>query len=521
MLKDSFEGKIIRVDGFSNEEITCKLFSNDKLLDEFIAKSSHKPIQLSGKGIFRFVFESVSLTRSISLKLSLFQDDGAQWLPLLESNDFIETLPEETSAPRFLIVLCKSKALHIIEESGEISEDSSLSVSESEEIMPEIKLCDDFRDEPLPSQEIHEISQMSEPIDNQCNTQEFLESLESEFLDQSSIREEEHHEISEMDTSERLHKIWEPEISALNESQDRQSFELFKDPPNYKTMLDDLNLKYQQVCKLQEIQAARVAEYDMKFVKMFENHRDLVKRSKEREDSLIELVNEKEKEAHLAQEEILRLRSENSKFELENKTLKENNESLLKEIETVNPAPLLKEVAFLRKNIAELEKILANSYSKEFYEAKLVEKDQIITSMHRQLRNRPCESDTRESQNSSISIIDELDESVRFHAKSLNLLEPLIRDKEQMYIYGHRKLSLMLFNGNLMCRIGGTFKPFKEYMENYVLDTSVVRPLKKRFTLEQNIDKEYDFEHFKEAQAKTKQAAKPSRNVHVKRKSRS
>lgn len=523
MLKDSFEGKVIRVDGFNDEEVACKVYLNDKLIEEFIAKSSHKSIQLYGKGIFRFVFQSVSFTKSASLKLSLFEDDGAQWLPLFDSNDFIESLPEETLSPRFLIVLCKSKSLQIIEESGEISEDSSLTVSESEENMPEIKLCEEFREEPLPSQEIYEFSEMSEQNDNPCNPQEFFESIESDFLNQSSIREDDHNDISESTTNDKIHNIWEPEISALNESQERQSFELFKEPPNFKQILDDLNIKYQDVCKIQEIQAARVAEYDIKFIKMFENHREQTKRCQEREDSLIELISEKENELQLAQEEILKIRKEKTKLELENRTLKETNHSLAKEIEIVNPGPMQKEVTFLRKKIVELEKTINNSYRKEFLDAKLAEKDMIIANLHRQYRNRPFDSETRESQNSTNSMIDELDESVRFHTKSMNLPEPIVRDKEQMYVLGYRKFSLMLHNGNLMCRVGGTFKPFKEYLENFVLDTSVVKPLKKRFSVDQNIDSEYDVENFKEAQvqAKVKQPIRPTRNIQIKRKVRS
>jgi hypothetical protein len=501
MLKDSFEGKIIRVDGLNKESLSCKIFYNTRLKEEYNPITQQKSIQLSGQGQYTFMFTSGDQSKYLTLKLSLFSDDGAQWLPLFDSNELILNLPEETTSPRFLMVLCKSKNLHIIEESGEISEDSSLSVSESEE---------------------NPLSQRVETEGQTVNTQEFLESIGSEFLDQSSIHEDNPEEVTPVPNSEKLSRIWDKDNSALSENFERNSFELFREESSIRGAYDDLFFKYQDLLGVSETNNKKVQDYEETFVKLVENFKDQVKRSQDREESLIQLVHEKEIEAKVAQEEIVCLRCSNQKLEIENLRLREINSGLLKEVEILSPSILLNEVQKLRTLVEVLQGRLVKLEKIEEYEAKIYEKDSIIHTLQKTLnRNKPSDSDTKESQNVSISIIDELDEAVRAHSKAMNLPEPPIKDREQMYIYGNRKISLMIVNGSLMCRIGGSFKPFKEYMENFVLDTPVVRPLRKRFSVEQGIDSEYDAENFKEALNKSvKLTPKTNRTPVLKRKSK-
>ena len=508
MLKDSFEGKIIRVDGLSKDSLTCTIFHNNRQKDEYSPLTQQKSIHLSGQGLYTFQFTSPGLIKLVSLRLSLFSDDGAQWLPLFDSPCTIDSLPEETVAPRFLIVLCKSKILHIIEETGEISEESSLSVSDSEELGE-----DDYQDE----------EEGKTPIESHlCHTEEFLESIGSEFLDQSSIHEENFEESSAVPNSEKLSRIWDKDNSALSENFEKNSFELFKEENSVRLAYEDLCAKYQEQIGLSEMKDKKVGEYEEILVKLVDNFKDQVKRSQDREESLIELVHEKENEAKTAQEEILALRSSNQKLKIEHTRLLDVNNGLLKELELCNPSPLLSEVLKLRSLVSELQGKLGKLDRIEEFEARLYEKETVINTLQRVIKkSKPSDSDTKESQNLSISILDELDDAVRAHSKAMNLPEALVRDKEQMYIYGNRKLSLMITNGILMCRIGGTFKPFKEYMENFVLDTPVVKPLKKRFSVEQGIDSEYDADKFREALNKSaKMTPKTARPQVFKRKTR-
>jgi hypothetical protein len=502
MITNSFEGKIIRVDGFGPEETTCKVFSNDVLQDEFIPLLQQKSVQLSGKGLFRFEFSSATIQKTVSLKLDLFTDDGAQWLPLFDCDTVLADLPEETSSPRFLLVLCHTKALHVIEESNEIYEDSSLTVSESEEIAQDANLC---------GQE-----------GNDCLTQQdLLESVESGIFDQSSIHED-YSEANGVAYSEQLNRIWEPDGSVCNESLERQSFEVAKEVQGLRNALEESNFKLTVVSKMHLEEVREKGEILEKLGKAMENNKEQGKRSLEREESLLELVAEKENEAKVAQDEIFLLRNAMKKLEFENKRLKDINEGLIADISVLSTIQQSDEISRLNSKILELQNLLVKTNTLQ-YEQRISEQELTIHVLQQQIhRLRPSDSDTRESQNSSLFIIDELDEAVRNHTKMMSLPEPIIRDKEQMYIYGHRKMSLLLQNGQLMCRIGGSFKPFKEYMDNYVLENVAVRPFKKRFSVDQNIDSEYDADKFKEAVIKARSTGqRVIRTGTAKRKTRS
>ena len=341
-------------------------------------------------------------------------------MPLFESDDFISTLPEETHSPRFLLVICKTKSLSIIEESEEISEESSLIVSESEEIMPEIKLGNGFESKTF-------------------SEQDFFESIESEYLDQSEQKDDSCNEISEIQSREN--------DNLESETQDKSSFEFFnKDSLKFRLAFEEINSKHQSLLQIYKIENERVQEYDKKFVQMIEINKEQMKRSQEREESLIDLITEKENELKVAQEEIFKLRSEKRCLETENLRIKDNQKNLLGQLSLCNPSPLLEELSFLKKRLKELEN---NPHSAKFqeYEENIAEKDAKIRELELQVhRFRPADNDTRDSQYSFSSYIDELDEAVRLNAKDLNLNESLVKDKEQMYLYGNRKLSLILNN---------------------------------------------------------------------------
>jgi hypothetical protein len=500
MIKDSFEGKIIRIDGFDDEDVTCRVFSSNKLQDEFKALSHQRTIQLSGKSVYRFEFSSVTFTKKVSLKLSLFADDGAQWLPLFDSDVQITELPEETLSPRFLIVLCKSKSLQTIEESGEGSEESSLIVSESEEQVKE----DGIRVE----------------MENKaCETQEIAESLDSAIFDQSSIHEESS-ETSGIVYSEKFDRIWEPD-SMLNESQDKVFMELIRENQRLKLAIEETSSKYQQICAMHEKEMRVNLEMDERLEKMLENYEEMMKRNQEREESLLVLVAEKENELKVAHEEIGKLRIDAKVRQIEVENLHDVTKGLNNSFALLTQHSYKEKINRLKTKLIEMQDLISKSNNVE-YERKLREKDSIIQVLQQQLhRLRPYDSDTKESQNSSLSLFDELDESVRFHAKTLNLPEPILRDKEQAYTYGHRKLTLLLQNGKLMCRVGANLKPFKEYMEHFVLEKNIAKHFKAKFAIDQNIDSEYDADKFKEAMTRSRSSQNFLKNGPMRRKTKS
>ena len=101
-----FEAKIIRLEGFPDlDQVTCEIRQNNKLQHTLFPFNTPDPVLLNNSGAYQFTFLSNSSIKSISFAMDLFTEDGAQWLPLLETNDFITELPEEVQAPRFLLIL--------------------------------------------------------------------------------------------------------------------------------------------------------------------------------------------------------------------------------------------------------------------------------------------------------------------------------------------------------------------------------------------------------------------------------
>ena len=47
----------------------------------------------------------------------------------------------------------------------------------------------------------------------------------------------------------------------------------------------------------------------------------------------------------------------------------------------------------------------------------------------------------------------------------MQINEPIIKDKEQNYIFRNKKITMLVKNGRLFCRIGGILKGFKEYLK--------------------------------------------------------
>jgi hypothetical protein len=463
MMQDSFEAKIIRVDGLEQESLICKVFYNSRKYDDFRPLAQQRSLQLSGGGIFTFSFKSGEIQKSVSLKLSLFFEDGAHWLPLFEKNTLLDDLPQETAAPRFLIVLGQSKALTMIEETLEKLEESSLNVSESEKMK-----------------------------DSDCQstfTRDFLESIESDLLENSF---DEDHNSFFQSNDEKLSKIWEKEalIERNIESSKDSSFSKSSKVHKYEKILSELRN-----------QMLKNEEYEENILKLTQNFNEQVERSHLRETSLIQLVQAKEVQAKQALIEISELRFQCQKLEIENKRLSDVNLGLNNQLNF--SSVVFAELQSLRVKVQEMQR-------KTLEELEMKTNESTLNHLQRTpCRSRPGELDLKDSQNSSI-FFDDLEDAVRIQTKLMNLPQMLVRDKEQTYLYGNRKISLFLENGELMCRLGVNFHPFQEFMKNFVLDTNAIQPIKKRFNVDKKIDSEYDEENFKEI-------AKVTRNRNIRK----
>ena len=462
-----FEAKIIRLEGFPDlDQVTCEIRQNNKLQHTLFPFNTPDPVLLNNSGAYQFTFLSNSSIKSISFAMDLFTEDGAQWLPLLETNDFITELPEEVQAPRFLLILFKTHSLEIIEESGLNSEESPR-VTENDEYMPEIKLFS--MDEYLEG----DYQQSFSNIPDLEKSHEFSEA------------------ISEISRVEPMEKEWQSENLTFIDYPSKEDNDESKEIPQTFERLIHINC----------IQGQGVDEYDKNLVQFLNDSKDLLKKNEEREEALLLLINEREAELKVAQGEILRLR--NYIHKLENNSgkvkAKETNHSLISHPSACDNVSLQEEVIFLRKALKN-EKMKNAGITIAELNMKVAERDSIIVELQKKLsktRNKINDLETRDSQNCSVALSDELDEAVKLQAKSCGIFEEISKDKEQFYTFRDRKIGMIMKNGNLHCRVGGILKPFREYINSFIVESSFTRPKERKITAEGKIDSEYDIDRFK------------------------
>jgi hypothetical protein len=120
-----------------DKEISLQININRTHHETLSPYTQKESLILASSSLYQFTFTSPTHQQTISFKPEIFQDDGAQWLPLKDSDFLLSELLEETQAPRFLIVLFKAKSLQVIREN---SEENSFAVTDPDDLMPEIKL---------------------------------------------------------------------------------------------------------------------------------------------------------------------------------------------------------------------------------------------------------------------------------------------------------------------------------------------------------------------------------------------
>lgn len=85
-----------------------------------------------------------------------------------------------------------------------------------------------------------------------------------------------------------------------------------------------------------------------------------------------------------------------------------------------------------------------------------------------------------------IKSTDELEDAVQRSSRGTRLAGLIKKDKEQIYIYNNIKISMMLKDGQLLCRIGGSFKPFNDFINSSLqIETGVVKIFKSPSDLKQ------------------------------------
>ena len=420
MWKEILETKVIRIEGSDQSDLTTLVYLTDTLAEELNPYNKDKAFEIPLKTTCRVEIKSsvTGLSKSVSFNSKMFEEDGVQWLPLFEdfTNDFIDGIPEEVKSPRVLIFLQKKISLDVIKENGEKSEIGSAC---DDDYMPEIKLCHSFADN------------------------NFINPFDETFEHQGQ-------EITEINNVRQLSYSVCEEING------------------------ELKLTAQKLMQLLEVEKKTRENLETDAENMKNRFLEELAEGKNRENDLLEELKDSEALLAVTRYEVAKLKNEIKALTAENIRLLQTNKDTQSAF-FAKTEELSSKLQIYEESSSESDKILMRiSDLKGFDDSyeKLKEKDALIHSLTNELNDL-------KHQNSPFSFkqtinIDELEETIQKYSKQLKLPMPLIRDKEQNYLYGNKKISILLKDGQLLCRAGGIFKPFDEYINNFSSDSIAV-----------------------------------------------
>ena len=396
--------------------ISC-IYISDILSEELNPYNADRPFELPMFATCRIIIKSqhTSYSRSISFNAKIIEEDGVQWLPLKEnsSEDLITTIPDEVLCPRVLILLQKKISLDVIKEGGETSELGSVC---EEEFMPEIKLCHSFA------------GNMDIPFDDTFdnNDQEITEvNGVRQGTFGSGIGDEINRELQE--SLQRTMKLLEIEKRSK------------------ENVLSDMeNMKGRFLQELSE--------------------------GKAREQGLLEEIKDAESRYSAAKHELFKIKHEMKSMQGENARLLHTVSS--NEVFSSNRIEeLVKKMQIYEESYSGSDKILSklselSGISFEGSPEVLREKDQTIAHLQREINELKIMNNSLQIARNNNNI-DELEESVKKFVRESKITSPFIRDKEQTYLHGNKRISILLKDSQLLCRVGGIFKPLEEYMSTF------------------------------------------------------
>jgi hypothetical protein len=428
MWKQILETKIIRVEGLDQFDLITSIYISDVLTKELSPYNQDSSFELPTKVTCRIQISSNTskVSKSVSFNTKILEEDGVQWLPLFENpdSDYMKSIPDEVISPRVLILLHKKISLDVITENAEKSEIGSAC---EEDYMPEIKLCQSFAD-----------SYVISPFDDAFEQRS------------QSVFEQHTQEVTEINNVRELAFNISDEINIeLKNTVQRLSSLLDIEKKSKENVLKDIeNIKNRYLNELAE--------------------------SKKRENEILHEFKEAESRYNETKFELTKLKLEIKSLQTENsrlsQTLQDNQTLYLNNI-----SELTQKLQVFEENQSESEKILFRlsgiaGANTEIFD-KLKEKDNIIKNLHKEIHELKTINNSMQASKQNTNI-DELEETIQKYLITLKIPGTLIRDKEQIYIYGSKKVSILLKDGQLLCRFGGVFKPFDEYMHSLQLSDS-------------------------------------------------
>ncbi|OMJ81142.1 hypothetical protein SteCoe_18457 [Stentor coeruleus] len=418
MWKEIIETKVIRAEGIDLNNLISLIYVTDILAEELTPYNIEKSFELPLKSTCRIVLKSVLTGESLSVSFNtkIFDEDGVQWLPLYrnQQSDYLESIPDEVISPRVLMLLHKKNSFDIIIEGGEKSEVGSEC---EDDYMPEIKLC-----------------------------RSFIENLP----------------ISPFDD--------------IDEHQGQEATEV-NSPPRFSIgIADEINQELrnnlERLMKTLEIEKKSKESISKEMENMKNCFLIELSEAKKRENELLDEFKDAETRFSASKFEMIRLKHEIKSVQAENTRLQQAlHQSEMSQISRIEE--MSKKLAIYEDNQSETDSILTKlseltGHNFDNHSEKLKEKDEIIKKLNREITELKLKAPMIPHMKNTVPT-DELDEAVNKYSMKIKLNGPIVKDKEQIYVYNGKKINLLLKEGQLLCRVGGIFKPFEECINGGVI----------------------------------------------------
>lgn len=402
MWKEILETKVIRVEGMVSSQVCCQVLVAGNEVEYLDPYNQDKAFQLPLKSNCQIQLNSKTCVEklSVSFNTALIVEDGVHWLPLYKD-------PASDFISRFPDEVRSPRVLMLLHKKVSLDviqeggEKSELGSACEEDYMPEIKLCSSFIEE-------HGDDLFEESYDEE------LPSINIGIADDNYNKE-----LKE--NLDQLRKLLEIEKKSKESA--------FKELENVKN------------CFLEEIQEG-----------------------KKRENELLE-------ELKTTEAKYTSSKFENTKLKHEVKSLQNENTRLAntlhsQELSTSNQLDeLSKKLAVYEQTHSNSDYILTRlaEYTGSIGPGaeRLKEKEEMIqqlTSELNTLKSKPS-NPTKQPVKP-----DELEEAVQRFVKTHKLPVPILKDKEQVYIFNNKKIYLTTKDGALMYRVGAVLKPFEEVL---------------------------------------------------------
>ena len=189
--------------------------------------------------------------------------------------------------------------------------------------------------------------------------------------------------------------------------------------------------------------------------------------ARKRENEILEEFRSAEAKYAASKFELTRLKHEIKSLQSENVRLgsciQHMEQSNMQQMEDLN-----KKLAVYEQNHSNSDNILTKLAEFTGSNEMLREKEEVIQKLNEEISALRSKSGALSK--SSLKV-DELEEAVQKFIKKFKVSTPIVKDKEQVYIFGNKKISLCVKDGVVLYRVGAVLKPLEEILSFQINDS--------------------------------------------------